>query len=139
VGLKAPAYRLYEDEFSVGILDINPFTPGHCLVISKRHTRWWHDLTDEETRGLFSAARLIGRMIMKGLHPKLVCMYTRGTRVLHTHVHLVPTYTGDLFDNFFNALEKIPDYQREMVRLDEKKLLKETAERIKEGLKHQKK
>ena len=31
---KAEAYRIYEDDLSMGILDINPFTRGHCLVLS---------------------------------------------------------------------------------------------------------
>jgi diadenosine tetraphosphate (Ap4A) HIT family hydrolase len=60
-GLKAPAYRLYEDEFSLTILEINPFTPGHCLVVSKRHTRWWHDLTEEEIKSE-GAQELPGRI-----------------------------------------------------------------------------
>jgi histidine triad (HIT) family protein len=33
----APAYKIYEDELSLCILDIHPYTKGHCLVISKRH------------------------------------------------------------------------------------------------------
>ena len=41
---KGEAYRIYEDDHSVGILDINPFAQGHCLVISKRHVPWWHEL-----------------------------------------------------------------------------------------------
>jgi histidine triad (HIT) family protein len=56
---KADAYRIYEDELSLGILDINPFTQGHCLVISKRHVTWWHDLTEEEMKSLFSVARVM--------------------------------------------------------------------------------
>ena len=34
---KGQAHRIYEDDLSLGILDTNPFTPGHCLVVSKRH------------------------------------------------------------------------------------------------------
>ena len=44
----APAHRIYEDDLSLGILDINPFAEGHSLVIPKRHVPWWHDLTEEE-------------------------------------------------------------------------------------------
>ena len=83
---KAPAYRIYEDEFSLGILDINPFTQGHCLVIPKRHVPWWHDLTEKETKSFFSVARVISQKIMKAFRPDFVCMYARGRRIPHTHI-----------------------------------------------------
>ena len=41
---KAPCSKIYEDELSLAILDINPFSRGHCLVIPKRHVPWWHEL-----------------------------------------------------------------------------------------------
>ncbi len=40
-----PCYRIYEDELSLAILDVNPFSKGHCLVIPKpassEQQRWW--------------------------------------------------------------------------------------------------
>lgn len=74
---KAEAYPIYEDEVSLGILDINPFTQGHCLVLSKRHVPWWHDLTEEETKSLFSVSRIIARKLKKAFKPDFVCMYAR--------------------------------------------------------------
>ena len=71
---KAEAYRVNEDELSLGILDINPFTQGHCLVISKRHVPWWRDWTEEETKSLFSVSRIIARKQRKALNPDFVCM-----------------------------------------------------------------
>ncbi|MBI4627189.1 MAG: HIT domain-containing protein, partial [Candidatus Rokubacteria bacterium] len=32
-----PSMRVYEDERTFCIMDINPLSPGHCLVISKAH------------------------------------------------------------------------------------------------------
>ena len=45
---RAPAHVVEEDALSLCLLDIHPFTEGHCLVISKRHVPWWHDLGEEE-------------------------------------------------------------------------------------------
>ncbi len=114
---KAEAYKVYEDERSLGILDIHPFTQGHCLVISKRHIPWWHDLNEEETASLFGVARVIAQKIMKAFQPDFVCMYARGRRIPHTHIFLVPTYKGDLLDRFFNALEKAQESPEGMMRL----------------------
>lgn len=58
----APAYKIHEDEDSLAILDINPYSKGHCLVISKRHVPWWHDLNEKETESVFRTARIVSRM-----------------------------------------------------------------------------
>ena len=127
---KAQAYRIYEDEQSLGILDIHPFTQGHCLVLSKRHVPWWHELTEEETKSLFSVARVIARKIMRAFHPDFVCLYARGRRIPHTHIFLVPTFGGDLLDRFFNTLERYQESPEEMVRLKERKSLGAAADRL---------
>ena len=127
---KSHAYRIFEDTHSLGILDIQPFSRGHCLVISKRHVPWWHDLSEEETKSLFSVARVVAGKIMKTVHPDFVCMYARGRRIPHTHIFLVPTFKGDLLDRFFNALEGAQEFPGEMVRLKEKESLEEIAERL---------
>jgi len=128
---KADAYRIYEDELSLGILDINPFTQGHCLVVSKRHVPWWHDLTGEETKSLFSVSRIIAQKIMKAFHPDFVCMYARGRRIPHTHIFLVPTFSGDLLDRFFNTLERFQETPAELARLKERQSMEEAADRLK--------
>ncbi len=55
---KASAYKICEDELSMCILDIHPYTKGHCLVISKRHVPWWHELNHEENASLFNMAKM---------------------------------------------------------------------------------
>ena len=128
---KAEAYRIYEDDHSLGILDINPFAKGHCLLISKRHVQWWHDLTEEETKSLFSVARVIAQKIMKAFLPDFVCMYARGRRIPHTHIFLVPTFSDDLLDRFFNTLERFQESPAELARLKERQSMEEVADRLK--------
>jgi len=129
---KAEAYRVYEDEFSLGILDLNPFTRGHCLVLSKRHVPWWHDLTKEETKSLFSVSRVIAQKLKKAFKPDFVCMYARGRRIPHTHIFLIPTFGGDMLDRFFNALEGAQELPGRIGPVKRKKELKETARLLKE-------
>lgn len=127
---KAEAYRIYEDELSLAILDINPFSRGHCLVIPKRHVPWWHDLTEEEVESLFRTARTVADKIMKAYGPDFVAMYARGRRIPHTHIFLVPTYKGDPLDRFFNALEGFQESPPALMMLREKSSMQETAERL---------
>ena len=128
---KGQAHRIYEDDLSLGILDTNPFTPGHCLVVSKRHVPWWHDLNEQETESLFRVARMIAQKIMKAFHPDFVCMYARGRRIPHTHIFLVPTFGGDLLDRFFNALERFQESPADLARLKERPSMEEAATRLK--------
>src|SRR5512140_2149776 len=98
---RAPAHVVDEDDLSLALLDINPFTEGHCLVVSKRHVPWWHELTDEETTSLFLMAKRVAQRLGTVFSPEFVCMYARGRRIPHTHVFLVPTAKGDVLDSVF--------------------------------------
>jgi len=128
---KAPCHKIYEDELSLAILDINPFSRGHCLVIPKRHVPWWHELADEENVSLFKTAKIVAGKMMKTLDPDFVCMYARGRRIPHTHIFLVPTYQGDVLDRFFNALELFQESPPSLTALRQKKSLEEIAELLK--------
>jgi histidine triad (HIT) family protein len=128
----AKAHIVYENELSLAILDINPWSKGHCLVIPKRHVPWWHELTEEETASLFSAARVVSGKIMSAFEPKpdFVCMYARGRRIPHTHIFLVPTYKGDPLDRFFNALEGFQEAPLELMELRSAKCMEETGDML---------
>jgi histidine triad (HIT) family protein len=127
---KAPSHKICEDELSMAILDINPFSRGHSLVIPKRHVPWWHELSDEENASLFRVAKAVSEKMMAALEPDLVCMYARGRRIPHTHIFLVPTYKGDLLDRFFNALELFQESPPTLTVLRDGKAMEETAEML---------
>jgi histidine triad (HIT) family protein len=125
---RAKAHRIYEDDLSLAILDINPFSKGHCLVIPKRHVPWWHDLTEEEVESLFRVARAVSQKIMKAFSPDFVAIYARGRRIPHTHIFVVPTYGGDVLDRFFNALEGFQEATFELAKLKSEEELEEAAD-----------
>ena len=128
---RAPAHIVHEDNLSMCLLDIHPYTKGHCLVISKRHVPWWHELSEEENASLFKVARDVANRMMKKLEPDFVCLYARGRRIPHTHLFLVPTYSGDVLDRFFNALEHFQESPQSLAQLKEPEALKEAAEGLK--------
>jgi histidine triad (HIT) family protein len=127
---KAPCYKIYEDELSLAILDINPFSKGHCLIIPKRHVPWWHELSEEENASLFRVAKIVAEKMMKALTPDFVCMYARGRRIPHTHIFLVPTFKGDVLDRFFNALELFQESPPTLVTLRERHSMEKVAETL---------
>lgn len=125
---RAEAYKIFEDDKSLCILDINPYTKGHSLVISKRHVPWWHDLEEDEMLSLFRVARTVARKMMTALSPEFVCMYARGRRIPHTHIFLIPTVRDDVLDRFFNALEKFQESPKDLARLKEAEQMIEAME-----------
>lgn len=129
----APVRVVDEDELSLCLLDINPLAEGHCLVISKRHVPWWHDLTEEETVSLFTMARRVARRLDRSYSPDFVCLYARGRRIPHTHLFLVPTVQGDVLDASFNALERFQESPTALAALRDAERLNEAAQRIREN------
>ena len=128
---KAPAHKVYEDALSLCILDIHPYTKGHCLVISKRHVPWWHELTDEENVSLFKTAKIVADKMMHVLKPDFVFLYARGRRIPHTHLFLIPTYSGDVLDRFFNALENFQESPQMLAELKTPEQMEESARLLK--------
>ncbi len=129
----SPSHKIYEDDLSLCILDINPFSRGHCLVIPKRHVPWWHELTDAENASLFRVAKAVSNKMMRALEPDFVCMYARGRRIPHTHIFLVPTYKGDVLDRFFNALELFQESPPKLTALRDDAMMDETADLIRKA------
>jgi histidine triad (HIT) family protein len=120
-----------EDELSMIILDINPYSEGHCLAITKRHVPWWHEMTEEETASLFTLAHRAANKLMSVVRPDFVCLYARGKRIPHTHVFLIPTREGDVLDRFYGAMEKFQESPRELARLAEPESLDGAAKLLK--------
>ena len=127
VGGRAPARRVYENAHAVVILDVQPFTQGHCLVVSKRHVAFWHQLTAEESAALFEAAHVVANRMADKLKPDFVCTYARGRRIPHTHVFLVPSFGGDVLDRFFNALEGFQESPDRLAELKQARSMDEAA------------
>jgi histidine triad (HIT) family protein len=127
---KAKHYLVSQNRLSFAILDINPFSQGHTLVISKRHEPFWHDLSEEEVKSLFSLARKVAGKLKKAFKPDFVAVYARGRRIPHMHVFLVPTFKGDPLDRFFSALEGFQESPQRFVELRTAEALERTEELI---------
>ena len=95
-----PSRKLIETDHVIGILDTVPATEGHCLIIPKRHVKYWNDMTYMETAQVFNAARKVAKQLKNALKPEYVCMFIRGGRVKHTHVVLFPSWEGDKLTGF---------------------------------------
>ncbi|MDW7664307.1 MAG: HIT family protein, partial [Nitrosomonadaceae bacterium] len=79
-----------------------PVSPGHTLLIPKRHTLDYFGLTQEEVIAInqlmINQKRLLesGDPTIDGFNIGMNCGETAGQSVWHCHVHLIPRRQGDV-------------------------------------------
>jgi histidine triad (HIT) family protein len=110
---RAPAHRLLEDEHTVSFLNIAPATPGHALVVPRRHAGGLWDLGDEEHANVARAASRVARLLRVALEPAGVnLVHATGTAawqtVFHFHLHVVPRYRAEELQVMWHAAP-VPD------------------------------
>jgi histidine triad (HIT) family protein len=101
---EASAHVVFDDEVSVGFLDLRPLFPGHTLLAPKVHVETFADLPDELLVPYFSAARLLSRAMEEVLDAQgsFVAMNNKVSQsVPHLHIHVVPRRRKDGLRGFF--------------------------------------
>jgi histidine triad (HIT) family protein len=100
---ESPASIFYEDELVMGILDIQPVTTGHVMVIPKQHSASLADLDEETGRRLWTIAQRTAAAICQsgvkceGINLFLADGEAAFQDVFHVHLHVIPRYHGDSF------------------------------------------
>jgi len=85
---------IYEDDYTVGVLDIKPrFAKGQCVVLPKKHAEHVYDLEEEDAAHLFRGIKEVARKIEKIYKPDHVAMFVRGRTFPHAHVILFPVFS----------------------------------------------
>ena len=89
------------NELAYAKFDAFPVSPGHLLIIPRRHAAEWFDLTDAEERAVFSLVRDAKALIDEQFSPDgynigINCGEAAGQTIFHVHVHLIPRYAGDV-------------------------------------------
>lgn len=95
-----PSNTLYEDEDFRVILDIEPATKGHALIIPKKHFANLYELDEEHASKAFVLAKKMAEKIKSavncdGLNVVQNNGVAAGQTVFHFHMHLVPRYKND--------------------------------------------
>lgn len=87
--------KIYEDDEILAFLDQTPVSKGHTLVIPKQEIDHLDDCPEDLYVSLFKVVRKVSRQLQHTLKPLRVAIVVMGMEVPHTHIHLVPLYTGD--------------------------------------------
>lgn len=90
-----PAQKLYEDDAVIAILDVNPLSRGHTLVIPKEPAETIADLSDSAAAAIGRVLPRITRAVLKVTGAKACNILQNngehaGQSVMHVHVHVIP-------------------------------------------------
>ena len=91
------------DGGAVVVRDAYPISPGHSLIIPKRHVESFFDLMESEQAELLRLLQSAKKSLDQELSPAGYNVgindgAAAGQTIPHLHIHLVPRYTNDRAD-----------------------------------------
>jgi len=97
---EVPSARVYEDEYCIAFLDINPVSRGHTLVIPREHHRDFLETPLELVKALAEACSWVSPAVVRAMSAEGFNLFVAngrcaGQEIDHLHVHIIPRRAGD--------------------------------------------
>ncbi len=94
---------ILECEYTITFIDTYPASPGHTLVIPKRHFATYFEATENEILAIGRAIQKAKKILDDEYSPDAYNIginngEAAGQSVKHLHVHIIPRYKGDVKD-----------------------------------------
>lgn len=110
-----PGLFVAKSEEFFAILDINPLSPGHVLVIPNQETDYIFDLDPELLARYMKFSQRVAKAIEQVVTCQRIGVAVIGLEVPHAHIHLVPiNHVGDI--NFSKPKVEIAPERMEELR-----------------------
>ena len=95
-----PSSKVYEDDRTFVIMDINPLNSGHALVIVKSHAPTVWDAQPDDLQAAIVTAKKVATAVRDTLKPDgLNMLQANGPAafqsVPHYHLHVIPRWDND--------------------------------------------
>ena len=102
-----PSKTVYEDDTIKVIMNINPITDGHLLILPKEH---YENILDIQEEIIAHSIKILREKLYPLLKEKLNCEgFTicennlLGQDIKHFHIHVIPRYQNDKVDFNYNS------------------------------------
>lgn len=99
IAKEIPAHIVYEDSDFLAFLDIRPQSPGHTLIVPKKHYRWVWDVPN--LSAYFDVVSRIALAQKKAFKQDHILSKIVGEEILHAHVWVFPSDKTDGNKNDF--------------------------------------
>ena len=96
-----PSTTVYEDEDVKAFLDISQATPGHTLLVPKKHVQDIFEYDDDLAQKVLTKIPMIARAVrnfdpaIQGLNIVNNNGEVAYQSVFHSHIHCIPRYSAD--------------------------------------------
>ena len=95
-----PSETIDSDEHTVAFMDIAPATPGHALVVPRKHSADLLEIEADDLSATTLAAQRLARRMKEALEVDGIdlinaCGAAAWQTVFHFHIHVVPRYEDD--------------------------------------------
>jgi histidine triad (HIT) family protein len=95
-----PGEQIDSDERTITVLDINPATRGHAVVITRAHVADLFEVDDDNLLAAMRATRRVAERMRATLQPAgFNILHNIGRAawqsIFHFHVHVIPRYEDD--------------------------------------------
>lgn len=107
-----PSKKLYEDDLVMVIMDVNPTSNGHSLVIPRKHYKDLFDIDKEVLNHIMEVAKEMAKILEEKLECEgMTLIQNNGIsqEVKHFHLHLVPKYNNSKKMDIEEVFHKIVD------------------------------
>jgi len=109
---------VHENERAFSCWDTAPVTPGHLLILPKRHIPDFFAILPEELTDVWALLELGQTLIVRqhlpnGFNLGVNVGVAAGQTVSHAHLHVIPRYRGDVDDPSGGVRAVIPRHRRE--------------------------
>lgn len=95
-----PSSKIYEDDYCLAILDLNPFRKGHTLVIAKEDKALIEDLKSDTLSHMINAVAIVSKRLREVLGADDTNVLINngplaGQEIPHVHFHVIPRFRDD--------------------------------------------
>jgi len=118
VNKEIPSLSVYEDADSIAFMELNPSSPGHVMVILKKHGNNILEYSQDELGTLMASVQQVTRKIEKALQPDSITIginHKERRGVPHLHVHLIPRWENDKGGIIQSVVDNKPTESREVI------------------------
>ncbi|MBN1376811.1 HIT domain-containing protein [Candidatus Woesearchaeota archaeon] len=127
-----PSKKVYEDDYVSVILDINPASEGHLLILPKEHFMIMPNMPEELIGHMFIVARELSQAVLKTLDAEGTTIFAAngqiaGQKAPHFMIHVIPRKENDELFEFKEI--KIPGEKLDKLQ----KMMKQIMPRLVTG------
>lgn len=124
ISKEIPSFVLAEDEYSMAVLEINPLSRGHSLVIPKKHKEDETEIPESS----FEMAKRITKKIKENFKPREIKI-TTSKMMSHSLLEIIPIYGNEkerkkATHEELEKIQKVLKIEKEVTKKEETKIPK---------------